>query len=108
MTTLAHRQMKGGPSGAVVTIVLLGWLALVALITPAAAERLVTSLSNHRVEVSSNFTGDVLVARLAHRPLVDRAVDRNVRPEDLLWHRRRVRPVACAATNPRPRFRPAR
>src|SRR5439155_21569064 len=61
MTTLAHRQMKGGPSGAVVTIVLLGWLALVALITPAAAERLVTSLSNHRVEVSSNFTGDVLV-----------------------------------------------
>jgi uncharacterized protein (TIGR02186 family) len=29
--------------------------------TPAAAERLVTSLSNHRVMVASNFTGDELV-----------------------------------------------
>jgi uncharacterized protein (TIGR02186 family) len=37
----------------------LGALALSA--APAAAERLVTSLSNHRVMVTSNFTGDELV-----------------------------------------------
>jgi len=36
-------------------------MALVALAWPAAAERLVTSLSTHRVLVSSNFTGTQLV-----------------------------------------------
>ena len=35
--------------------------ALVASEAPAAAERLVTSLSNHRVMVTSNFTGEELV-----------------------------------------------
>jgi uncharacterized protein (TIGR02186 family) len=34
---------------------------LAAATAPAAAERLVTSLSNHRVMVTSNFTGDELV-----------------------------------------------
>jgi hypothetical protein len=61
-----------------------------------------------RRQVSAQPSPATCTARLAHRPLVDRAVDRSVRPKDLLWHRRRVRPVACAATNPRPRFRPAR
>jgi uncharacterized protein (TIGR02186 family) len=40
-------------------------IALIALsvggVTPAAAERLVVSLSNHRVAVTSNFTGEDLV-----------------------------------------------
>ena len=35
--------------------------AFAASTAPAAAERLVTSLSNHRVMVTSNFTGDELV-----------------------------------------------
>ena len=36
-------------------------LALLAAREPAAAERLTASLSNHRVQVSSSFTGEVLV-----------------------------------------------
>jgi uncharacterized protein (TIGR02186 family) len=36
-------------------------MALVASALPAAGERLVASLSNHRVMVTSNFTGDELV-----------------------------------------------
>ena len=36
-------------------------VALTAAAGPAAAERLVASLSNHRVMVTSNFTGDELV-----------------------------------------------
>jgi len=36
-------------------------LALLAASQPAAAERLTASLSNHRVQVSSSFTGEVLV-----------------------------------------------
>jgi uncharacterized protein (TIGR02186 family) len=36
-------------------------LVMFASAPPAAAERLVASLSNHRVEVSSSFAGDVLV-----------------------------------------------
>jgi uncharacterized protein (TIGR02186 family) len=35
--------------------------AIVTMATPAGAERLVTSLSNHRVMVTSNFTGDEVV-----------------------------------------------
>ena len=35
--------------------------ALIASTSPAAAERLVSSLSNHRVMVTSNFTGDEVV-----------------------------------------------
>jgi uncharacterized protein (TIGR02186 family) len=35
--------------------------ALAASVMPAAAERLVASISNHRVMVTSNFTGDELV-----------------------------------------------
>src|SRR5258707_9433982 len=35
--------------------------ALIVSVTPAAAERLVASLSNHRVMVTSNFTGEELV-----------------------------------------------
>jgi uncharacterized protein (TIGR02186 family) len=35
--------------------------ALAASVAPAAGERLVTSLSNHRVMVTSNFTGEELV-----------------------------------------------
>jgi uncharacterized protein (TIGR02186 family) len=35
--------------------------ALIALSTPAAAERLIASISNHRVMVTSSFTGDELV-----------------------------------------------
>src|SRR5262245_32173232 len=35
--------------------------ALTAAAAPAAAERLVASLSNHRVMVTSNFTGEELV-----------------------------------------------
>jgi uncharacterized protein (TIGR02186 family) len=35
--------------------------ALIASVVPAAGERLVASLSNHRVMVTSNFTGDELV-----------------------------------------------
>ena len=35
--------------------------ALAGSIAPAAAERLVASLSNHRVMVTSNFTGEELV-----------------------------------------------
>ena len=37
------------------------FLAFAASAPPAAAERLVASLSNHRVQVNSNFVGDVLV-----------------------------------------------
>ena len=44
---------------ALAPMVTLGALALSA--HPAAAERLITSLSNHRVMVTSNFTGDELV-----------------------------------------------
>ena len=36
-------------------------LVALALAPPAAAERLVASVSNHRVEVSSNFAGEELV-----------------------------------------------
>jgi uncharacterized protein (TIGR02186 family) len=36
-------------------------LALLAGASPAAAERLVVSLSNHRVQITSNFTGEDLV-----------------------------------------------
>jgi len=35
--------------------------ALIVSVTPAASERLVASLSNHRVMVTSNFTGEELV-----------------------------------------------
>jgi len=35
--------------------------ALAAFAPPAAAERLIASLSNHRVMVTSNFTGEELV-----------------------------------------------
>src|SRR3954453_9200891 len=47
-------------------------LALVALASgsPAAAERLVASVSNHRVQVSSSFTGEelVLFGSIEHTP----------------------------------------
>ncbi len=36
-------------------------VALIAVLTPARAERLVVSLSNHRVAVTSNFVGEDLV-----------------------------------------------
>src|SRR5436190_5493983 len=36
-------------------------VAFAASVVPAAAERLVASLSNHRVMVTSNFTGEELV-----------------------------------------------
>jgi uncharacterized protein (TIGR02186 family) len=49
--------MRGSPPLALAAA--LGALALSAL--PAAGERLVSSLSNHRVMVTSNFTGDELV-----------------------------------------------
>src|SRR5947207_9012310 len=42
-------------------IVLVAFAALPASAPPAAAERLIASLSNHRVMVTSNFTGDELV-----------------------------------------------
>src|SRR5258708_31810115 len=35
--------------------------AVIVSVTPAASERLVASLSNHRVMVTSNFTGEELV-----------------------------------------------
>jgi uncharacterized protein (TIGR02186 family) len=41
--------------------ILVSLLALAASAPPAAAERVVASLSNHRVQVSSSFVGDVLV-----------------------------------------------
>ena len=41
--------------------VVLGVAALAEAISPAAAERLVASLSTHRVMITSNFTGDELV-----------------------------------------------
>jgi uncharacterized protein (TIGR02186 family) len=47
------------PENALALIAVLG--ALAASAVPAAGERLVTSLSNHRVEVKSTFTGDELV-----------------------------------------------
>src|SRR5260370_5452179 len=43
------------------TAVLAGFGALIASALPAAGERLVASLSNHRVMVTSNFTGEELV-----------------------------------------------
>jgi len=43
------------------SLILLVVAALVVGTAPAAAERLVTSLSNHRVMVTSNFTGEELV-----------------------------------------------
>src|SRR5947207_10809011 len=42
-------------------IVLVAFAALPASAPPAAAERLIASVSNHRVMVTSNFTGDELV-----------------------------------------------
>jgi uncharacterized protein (TIGR02186 family) len=42
-------------------LVLLALFALVTSAPPAAAERIIASLSNHRVQVSSSFTGDELV-----------------------------------------------
>jgi uncharacterized protein (TIGR02186 family) len=41
--------------------VLTAFCVLVAFYTPAAAERLIASISNHRVMVTSSFTGDELV-----------------------------------------------
>src|SRR5436309_14459909 len=41
--------------------VLAGFAALIASALPAAGERLVASLSNHRVMIASNFTGEELV-----------------------------------------------
>src|SRR5262245_66183967 len=41
--------------------VLAGFAALIASALPAAGERLVASLSNHRVMVTSNFVGEELV-----------------------------------------------
>src|SRR6266436_1762889 len=43
------------------TAVLAGFGALIASALPAAGERLVASLSNHRVMVTSNFVGEELV-----------------------------------------------
>jgi uncharacterized protein (TIGR02186 family) len=43
------------------SISILALVALAAAAVPAAAERLVASISNHRVMVTSNFTGDELV-----------------------------------------------
>src|SRR5690606_23419611 len=39
----------------------LAWAALVAAATPAAAERLIVSVSNHRVTVTPSYAGDELV-----------------------------------------------
>src|SRR5262245_50825380 len=44
-----------------IVAVLLGLLAPIAGAHPAAAERIIASLSNHRVQVSSSFTGEELV-----------------------------------------------
>ena len=41
--------------------VVLGVAALAAATSPASAERLVASLSTHRVMITSNFTGEELV-----------------------------------------------
>lgn len=41
--------------------ILIAWAALAATATPSRAERLVTSLSNHQVLITSNFTGADLV-----------------------------------------------
>src|SRR5262245_66153674 len=41
--------------------VLVGFAALIASALPAAGERLVASLSNHRVMIASNFVGEELV-----------------------------------------------
>src|SRR5262249_60375999 len=45
-------------------------LVVLAQATPAAAERLVASVSNHRVQVSSSFTGEelVLFGSIEHTP----------------------------------------
>jgi uncharacterized protein (TIGR02186 family) len=43
------------------SIIIAALVALAASAVPAAAERLVASISNHRVMVTSNFTGDELV-----------------------------------------------
>src|SRR5258708_34098934 len=43
------------------TAVLAGFGALIASALPAAGERLVASLSNHRVMITSNFVGEELV-----------------------------------------------
>jgi uncharacterized protein (TIGR02186 family) len=45
-------------------------LAALALATPAAAERVIASVSNHRVQVSSSFTGEelVLFGSIEHTP----------------------------------------
>ena len=42
---------------------MLGWLALGAALaaSPAAAERLIVSVSNHRVTVTPNYSGEELV-----------------------------------------------
>jgi uncharacterized protein (TIGR02186 family) len=57
---------KGGGSrkstaGGVIASVVSALASLVTLPLPAAGERLIASLSNHRVMVTSNFTGDELV-----------------------------------------------
>src|SRR5436309_15963508 len=41
--------------------VLAGFAALIASALPAAGERLVASLSNHRVMIASNFVGEELI-----------------------------------------------
>ena len=45
-------------------------LAALASASPAAAERVIASVSNHRVQVSSSFTGEelVLFGSIEHTP----------------------------------------
>ncbi len=75
-------------------------MTLAAASTPAVAERLVASISNHRVMVTSNFTGDELVlfggverdaATLPHRGGYDIAVT-VIGPRQTMetFHKRRV------------------
>ena len=56
---LASTQLRGEHRQSCPAFALLA--ALITSTSPAAAERLVSSLSNHRVMVTSNFTGDEVV-----------------------------------------------
>jgi uncharacterized protein (TIGR02186 family) len=76
-------------------------LIVLAVCSPAAAERLVVSLSNHRVAVTSNFTGEDLVlfgtvepdnARTPLRPPYDLAVT-VIGPRETMRTRRKERVV---------------
>jgi uncharacterized protein (TIGR02186 family) len=57
--TGAARKWRGGPAAAAVTAAVVLFTAVAA--APARAERIIASLSSHRVEITSNFSGVELV-----------------------------------------------